>query len=793
MLDIAKIEAAAAFWLTSTSAIVRQSCLKLIKLCVQLNQYQPKHSQLPYSDTIDSGASSDTNESNSVDDNQTPASTSKMSGVRLQTIIDSVTQDFDTLTTSVLPKEIRQSSSTINGDVLIDSVYECASQETNNGQLQWTMCLGKILQRSVRQNCTFLGYAYEHAKTHADNLLKQIRNNESEGYMIGIWTNFVLFVTVSVALIEPIPGNAEDLFHAIIPLIQSDDAEIQFMGSLSLGKIECSMILTLMKCLETIQHSVFSAKKKPKHCLRLLQNLAYIFRLLAEDVDKSTVFSSEMIRERMISFIEKSMKFMEEYRANIRPDCLVTRIHFCVIVRNIVEKWPQSDSIDPISCRFRKKLFDFMIPWCSNSSANFASQNDSASSLTLSREDEKQFAAMSAIVALLRGPSFEDVSSLRDGKVFAWIRNIVTSSNKSISLMGSIALQSYLSWTSENFDEFVEECYNENHIVSKTFFIVLADVWLKEKFIIPKQVLFHLAIYKMGDNSMHVRSAALKIGREIPCLFTPEINTKPLRFAISSKLSESYSQAQKELSAQLASAYPNLSAAFIKEFGDKIQCIDVSQIDAMFQYMYPWFANIELNNDTQFVLDILFKATVDFQDQHADSVQKVWTAMTTQPGNINKIVDYILYRCQYEHQFAKHIVLEACKRIILYCSRAQRFETVQHLISIMSYHALGQQYSKKVLQNTATEKLCQSDTIKQFLLVHEAETKTDDNLSPSCNSNDVMSSLSYETYENGYDASEADSCAWNEIAVKLWCYWITQKYMKFYIVFLFCFLIRNTE
>ena len=55
MLDIAKVEAAAAFWLTSTSAVVRQSCLKLIRLCVELHQYQPK--QLPCSESVENASS----------------------------------------------------------------------------------------------------------------------------------------------------------------------------------------------------------------------------------------------------------------------------------------------------------------------------------------------------------------------------------------------------------------------------------------------------------------------------------------------------------------------------------------------------------------------------------------------------------------------------------------------------------------------------------------------------------------------------------------------------------------
>lgn len=152
---------------------------------------------------------------------------------------------------------------------------------------------------------------------------------------------------------------------------------------------------------------------------------------------------------------------------------------------------------------------------------------------------------MAAIAALLRGQSFEsDIANLRDGVVFRWIRTVVASDDPQVAMLGSLALQSYLSCNYEDVEDFIEECYNNNHIISKTFFVVLCEVWLNEHFNIPKPVLFHLAIYKMGDISMRVRSAALKIGREIPCLIPPEQPINPLNFIISSRLPDSYIPAQ---------------------------------------------------------------------------------------------------------------------------------------------------------------------------------------------------------------------------------------------------------
>ena len=163
----------------------------------------------------------------------------------------------------------------------------------------------------------------------------------------------------------------------------------------------------------------------------------------------------------------------------------------------------------------------------------------------LTQQQKLEFSALAAIAALLRGQSFElELGSLRDGVVFKWIRTVVASDDPQVAMLGSLALQSYLSCNYDDVEDFIEECYNNNHIISKTFFVVLCEVWLNDHFNIPKPVLFHLAIYKMGDISMRVRSAALKIGQEIPCLIPPEQPIHPLNFVISSRLPDSYIPAQ---------------------------------------------------------------------------------------------------------------------------------------------------------------------------------------------------------------------------------------------------------
>ena len=402
MMDISKVEAACVFSLTSTSSVVRQAALNVIQLCNELAKSQPKVMINGNNNNNDIGINEECKNddgsgsqsmilNNCITQSSTTTSTTnnhnnhKWPDVRLQDIINATENDI-----CERFKHQYKINNNHGSEIKKKTIYDLAKGETGEDQLEWTMCLGAILQKAVPFRCKCLKFAYENGKMHVDAVLKYINNNEFDENMIGIWTNFVLFITICVAIIDPIPACAEELFQRLIPLLSMDRPDIQFMGSLALGKIDPTMILTLMKCLESIQHSVFSLRKKPKHFIRLLQNLAYIYRFLAEDVDKSTILQSETIRERMISFVEKTMKFMEEFRANLRPDCLTIRIHFCIIVRNLLEKWPtisatqnnNKDGLDPIPARLRRRLFDFMISWSGQNQRNNNNFNHSLKSST---------------------------------------------------------------------------------------------------------------------------------------------------------------------------------------------------------------------------------------------------------------------------------------------------------------------------------------------------------------------------------------------------------------------------
>ena len=733
-LNISKIEASGIFWLTSTSHTVRISSLKLIELCCELGKYQPKlllHKSEEYlleKDQIN-------NINNYSDLSSSPSS--RLPDVRIHEIIKLTDNDLKMKHEYALIH--KQPSSTIyytnnNINKTNISVNILAKGQDPEQQLQWSMCLASILQKSVNKRCKSLLYAYDQGKIHVDDALKYIRNNDKSMIqkmnMIGIWTNFVLFCSICVAMKND-NANAEEYFNSIIPLLSNEAINIQFMGALSLGKIDPSMILTLMKCLESIQHSVFSMKKKPKNYLKLLNNLTHIYRFLAEDLESNTILQSETIRERMMNFVEKMMKFMEEYRANIRPDCLILRIHFCVVVKNLLEKWPEynnTNNIDPISCKLRRKLFDFMISWCGSHKKYIISNNvnnDNMNKKANKNEDnmsEIESVALSAIVSLLKGPTFEtqDILNdnitgnhyeLRNGVVFKWIRTVLLSQNNEIVTMGSLALSSFLKWNYEQIQDFIEECYNKNHTISKKFFIVLSHVWLMDRFHIPKHILFHLCIYKMGDISMKVRSAALKIGREIPSLIPCENDTinMQLNFIISSRLPDSYIESQFKLSLSLSKSYPSLSTKIIHEFGVRLKSAHLTYVGVMLQYICPWLKNIKLksfdNNATHliieskynenindedhdvnnhFILDILFEVTIKYGTQYSNGICNVWMSLTHNKCNIPIILNYLLNKCCNDFKYEKWIQIEASKRIALYCARASRVDTIQYLIDIIN-------------------------------------------------------------------------------------------------------------
>ena len=110
----------------------------------------------------------------------------------------------------------------------------------------------------------------------------------------------------------------------------------------------------------------------------------------------------------------------------------------------------------------------------------------------------------------------------------------------------------------------------------------------------------------------------------------------------------------------------------------------------MLNYMVPWLKNIELNasDDNVFVMDILFRATVDYGTQYADQITKAWVGLTFKKDNIPIVLDYVLRRCEYDLEYDKWVAIEASKRIALYCSRTCRKYTIQELIKIINKQSI---------------------------------------------------------------------------------------------------------
>ena len=106
----------------------------------------------------------------------------------------------------------------------------------------------------------------------------------------------------------------------ILKYINLEDATFCNRGEKTSG-----IVLILIKYLESIQHSIFKLKynKKAKNVLKILKNLGCIYRFLIEDIHKKRIFVPETIRERMISFTEKTMKFIQEFRINLHNEMIL--------------------------------------------------------------------------------------------------------------------------------------------------------------------------------------------------------------------------------------------------------------------------------------------------------------------------------------------------------------------------------------------------------------------------------------------------------------------------------------
>jgi hypothetical protein len=402
-----------------------------------------------------------------------------------------------------------------------------------------------------------------------------------------------------------------------------------------------------------------------------------------------------------------------------------------------------------------------------------------------------KLSALSAMAALLKGPCFDDslvaklssqakdnqfnqadfiqgknneqmgeeetsLAVIRAGElVLPWLNSILSADDSLIRDIGYIALEWLLENNVQLIAGIITFCYAKHSLLARRYFLVLAQILNKKSqykqdrqeklqtqlnnsaeelfdaysmpFNLNLPVLLHLIIYKLGDPSYNVRSAALKLLPQIEAAAYNQINNinnyKPLSIIIGSHLTDTYTQVQLQLSNRLANEFTDNAHLFLLEAMKRIRSANRSAHihNQIINYTITWSRKVifspdsialhlksdsttcnerrteETSSDSEImcyphpalsvlILSQLLELTNDLFSQGGcdQSLESLWLSIaSTHDHNISAILLFILTKINSANTSLPSNLLSTYKRIALYCSRANANQTIRQLIKFI--------------------------------------------------------------------------------------------------------------
>ncbi|CEP00167.1 hypothetical protein PBRA_007901, partial [Plasmodiophora brassicae] len=392
---------------------------------------------------------------------------------------------------------------------------------------------------------------------------------------------------------------------------------------------------------------------------------AHVHSLLAEGVTSELLHDNDTLRMRFTAWIERTRMQLERHALG----CGAELQHFSVVVERIAGQCYAAPSSRPLDHALRVSTFT-----------------------TLARIGRGQDATtLAAMAALLLGPYFEADGAIPDAVVFPWVHSALRNPRLDIRDVGSLALHNLLtSCTSPALvTHYLANCYGGDSIVARRYFLVLGEFWMNDiRARIPLPELVHLVVYKLGDSSFTVRSMALDM---IPVLAEKRPGRVSGRHAphmiVTSRLQDSYLQAQVEISSRLAHEYADCRSEFVATLSRYLPAVPSMDKLIMLRYGQPWIHGIDLagplgNN----ILELLFRVSVEHGTHFAVELQSIWRELArTVPSNVIVTLRFLVLKCSLidinENDAGSRLVIDTSKRIALYLSRVAPTETIQTMIA----------------------------------------------------------------------------------------------------------------
>ncbi|KAJ3223456.1 Cell morphogenesis protein PAG1 [Clydaea vesicula] len=447
----------------------------------------------------------------------------------------------------------------------------------------------------------------------------------------------------------------------------------------------------------TEKRKTFVLNNNSKKLERLRMELTNILGMIADFVNHDIYRKNDLFMSSIYVYTKTTKDFLSEADIQLEWDHQMLRYYYSCFLEKYYDRLIKSSQPGLTLDRFlpfhtRVELFALFEKWSGHGVQAAKTREREAKMmfqvldhvkdireravLTQTMEEQRkalEFASMKAMSSLLQGPVYNPKNtsaSFNIALLLTWIDSIYFSLDESIHNIGDSALNSLLTFNSSDTHliyQILDKCYSgtSDSVIARGYFLALVDfiVKKKSKVLIEPHKLICLGMYKVGDNMLSIRKAALELlhffgkphaenvfeisyeasafGNSLPIIY------KYSQILISTRLSIDKSEMTYEMLSEIVQR--------IEQVNSHVDSQNLSQIKDFLILIVPWIRNIELsttgereefavvlNADQQYIysplnsprlgfvdiiLNNLFYLTIQFGDVFVSEIESIWVKL----------------------------------------------------------------------------------------------------------------------------------------------------------------------
>ncbi|KAK4689950.1 hypothetical protein P7C73_g153, partial [Tremellales sp. Uapishka_1] len=479
-------------------------------------------------------------------------------------------------------------------------------------------------------------------------------------------------------------GTAAGLFHYLTAVLAYEDTRFRDAAVHAMGSIRPSLLRPLSETLLGLVRRLAdsSVGKRPPQA-PLWTAVAHVFRLISPLIldARSTAHLANLTS--MIGFVKVTQLFLSDPLFKEDYELQSLKRSFCHVVENLTSALGKLDSSERfLGEEMRGAIFKLCFDWChvgrrpdvakaresatlQAAAGNYRGDRDRAQYLDDLQAKTKLLsaAAAEAMAGLCVGLCLRYRTDIQQGRLISasesspeqqasdhiveplTVRGSVRADNR----RALFALIKFNHTCTRLLDEVLHQSFGEGEQfgLDSSFFGVVADIMMEGLVQLPIEQVACLALSKLGHPVADIRQRAFQLAETL--LPGDKLEFATLLPAIGSSAANIYRQAQKRISATLASLYADHAIAIISECTSRTSQLDAPRRQATLSILPSWVAVLDLSSDTESreqihqVLSNLMYLAIRFSDDHLEEIRELFVdfAGHSHRGNTTALVKFL--------------------------------------------------------------------------------------------------------------------------------------------------------